>query len=593
MKKLFLLLTIILVFLTGCYKQLNFDNLPSELKDEKKLVLPETYEGKTVYFISSDEGVIDSFGNIYYDDKDHKVTITIIVEGYVDYKFVVLVKAREYINLENLNLDLKGQERILEDLTYKGKTLKLFSSNLNIIDSNGYIHYDNNSHQINITFSAEGFLSKTHTFNVFPKMEKINLDIITDLYGEENINVPESYKGKNLTFESLDETVIDNTGRVYYTNVIKTVKLIFKCEGYQDTEILFTVNPKEEVYYKLSFDDINKYILPEDIDINKVLKNRHLKIKIKKIEGNVLKYLKINNIDKTNIVNLETLEFEVQVTANLHFEIKYEKGDPLIDEYYKEAKGLKGNHLFVKLNQIISRNTNPVTYNDIKQILVKADAKIGKPNVLHGIYNNEELVGHWDGGESWNREHVWPNSRLGIPRVEPNEVSQGSDPHNLRACNKNVNSERNNNYYVDGSGPIGYIPYGRTYYPGDSHKGDVARILMYMVVRYKDILDLVKKPSGPNYHPEGAKMGDLTIFYKWHLEDPVDEFEKRRNNVIYSYQNNRNPFIDKPDLFLEVWKYLMQRHSYDISQYVSIINRFNNLIKVDLSYINKNTKLYM
>lgn len=592
MKKIFFLLAIISIFLVGCYNQLKFDNLPTELKDEKKLVLPETYEGKPVRFISSDESVIDNFGNIYYDDKDHKVTITLIVEGYSNYKFKVLVKAREYINIENLNLDLKGQEKILEELIYKGKTLKISSSNPNIISSNGYVFYDNDEHQVNVTFSAEGFLSKTYIFNVFPKMEKINLDIITNLYVEENINAPESYKGKPLTFESLDEKIIDNTGRVYYTNQIQTVKLIFKCEGYQDTEIIFTVNPKEEVYYKLSFDDTNKYILPDDIDINRVIKNKRIKIKIKKIEEHILEYLKINNVDQTNIVDLETLEFQIQVTDDLHFEIKYEKGDPLIEEYYKEAKGLKGSHLFVKLNQIISRNTNPITYNDIKQILVNADVKVGKPSVLHGIYNNEELPAYWDGGKSWNREHVWPNSRLGIPRVQPNEVNQGSDPHNLRACNPDVNSERSNNYYVDGSGAHGYVLSGKTYYPGDSHKGDVARILMYMAVRYKDILDLVKKPSGPNYHPMGAFMGDLSLFYKWHIEDPVDEFEKNRNNVIYRYQNNRNPFIDKPELFLEVWKYLMQRHNYDISEYVSLVNIFNNLIKVDLYYLNRN-KLYM
>ena len=74
----------------------------------------------------------------------------------------------------------------------------------------------------------------------------------------------------------------------------------------------------------------------------------------------------------------------------------------------------------------------------------------GTTPYLDGIYSNHEIIPYWDGGKTWAREHVWPNSRLGIPRVSGSSTNQGADVHNLRAINKGVNSSRSNRYFVDG-----------------------------------------------------------------------------------------------------------------------------------------------
>ena len=86
-----------------------------------------------------------------------------------------------------------------------------------------------------------------------------------------------------------------------------------------------------------------------------------------------------------------------------------------------------------------------------------------------------------------------------------------------------------------------------SYAPRDEVKGDVARILFYMTVRYSN-LNLVNSTS-----PAVYQMAMLNRLLQWHLEDPVDSFEMYRNDVIYSYQNNRNPFIDHPEFVEKLW----------------------------------------
>ncbi len=218
------------------------------------------------------------------------------------------------------------------------------------------------------------------------------------------------------------------------------------------------------------------------------------------------------------------------------------------------------NKLFEKISVVTAGNgSQNSSYGEVRQILEESDINQNKKTVLWGIYDNAEIPADWGSGNVFQREHVWPNSRLGIPRVNNNSRDQGSDPHNLRAIIGSTNSSRSNRYFVAGSGEAGYTIETDQYYPGDAHRGDVARILLYMAVRYKDILSLVETPGGTTYEPSGAQMGQLSILLDWHLKDPVDNFEINRNKVIYEYQGNRNPFIDRPEYFQPVWEYFMQQ----------------------------------
>lgn len=170
-------------------------------------------------------------------------------------------------------------------------------------------------------------------------------------------------------------------------------------------------------------------------------------------------------------------------------------------------------------------------------------------------------------GESfvWNREHVFSKSLANPVLIGlGSSKGPGSDAHNLRPVDRSTNSSRNNFKFTLGqgnsgrssitySGPQG--PETRGWYPGDEWKGDVARMMMYMYLRY-----------GEQCLPTAVGVGSqqfitddmIDLFLQWNIEDPVSEFEKGRNtfheNTTNTYaQGNRNPFIDNPYLATRIW----------------------------------------
>lgn len=150
----------------------------------------------------------------------------------------------------------------------------------------------------------------------------------------------------------------------------------------------------------------------------------------------------------------------------------------------------------------------------------------------------------------WNREHIYPQS-LGNPDL--GQIGPGADAHHLRACDVDRNGQRGNTKYSDGSGNSGASAGG--WYPGDEWKGDVARILMYMYLRYGN-------QCLPKVVVNGATVASDNnmplLLLEWNAEDPVTPFEDYRNtylgNANNSYgQGNRNPFIDNPYLATLIW----------------------------------------
>ena len=147
----------------------------------------------------------------------------------------------------------------------------------------------------------------------------------------------------------------------------------------------------------------------------------------------------------------------------------------------------------------------------------------------------------------WNREHVYPRS-IANPNLEVNFPGPGTDAHNLRASDSQMNSSRGNRIFESGSGNAGITAQGN-FYPGDEWKGDVARMMMYMYVRYTEqCLANDIAFSSNNSHVD---MPDLLL--QWNAEDPVSDFEMQRNDVISGIQGNRNPFIDNPYLATIIW----------------------------------------
>ena len=227
--------------------------------------------------------------------------------------------------------------------------------------------------------------------------------------------------------------------------------------------------------------------------------------------------------------------------------------------YYASLEGLSGAALKQALQDIIA-NPNVVhahSYGDITDILKVADQNPLNSNQVWLMYKETPRAKlDFQTGSSnigkWNREHIYPQSRGGfqdgtsdtpdginvwLPTSASDILAGHGDAHHLRAEDGPENSSRGNkNYGLDGyNGPTGNL---------SSWKGDVARSIFYMCVRYNG-LNVV---NGNLPETTVGQIGDLATLLTWNNLDPRDDFEMNRNNYIYTWQVNRNPFIDYPNL---------------------------------------------
>jgi endonuclease I/chitodextrinase len=149
----------------------------------------------------------------------------------------------------------------------------------------------------------------------------------------------------------------------------------------------------------------------------------------------------------------------------------------------------------------------------------------------------------------WNREHVYPKS-LANPVLVTSSAGPGTDAHNLRPADRTRNTSRSNRKFADGSGTASYITAEGNWYPGDEWKGDVARMMMYMYLRYGN----QTLPTNVGVGTTVASDNNMILlFLEWNAEDPVSDLEKQRNPVLETLQGNRNPFIDNPAFATQIW----------------------------------------
>lgn len=222
--------------------------------------------------------------------------------------------------------------------------------------------------------------------------------------------------------------------------------------------------------------------------------------------------------------------------------------------YYSSATGT-GSTLKSQLTSIMSSGQIQRSYGDFHYSAVIHDADPAYPGNILLAYNRASVSGSWDSGVTWNREHVWPQSR------QPGDASNSSrgnlgDPHALRPIDPGINSSRSNKPYgfEDSSGGYGAVASGY-YFPGDVDKGDIARQLFYSDTRYGSTgLTLVDST------PSGYQMGDLSSLVAWNYLDVPDDFERHRNQAIFSsglnpsyYTANRNAYIDRPEYVWSVY----------------------------------------
>ncbi len=270
-------------------------------------------------------------------------------------------------------------------------------------------------------------------------------------------------------------------------------------------------------------------------------------------------YLVVNN---SIIIRIEDNDYKI---ADFGTPLQPTKGKVTSTEpqgYYKNINGLAGNALRQALQDIIANPSvvRAQTYNDAINMLKEADQNPANSNQVWLVYSEKprskfDFQITSDNFNTWNREHTWPRSRGGFDNRIGDDAFDGkniywesnadstrhanSDGHGLRAEDSQENSSRGNQFYGEYNGPLDNK---------GSFKGDVARGIFYLDLRYNGLEVVNGFPE-----TEVGKFGDLATLLEWHKNDPPDDFEMNRNNVVYTWQYNRNPFIDMPELVDYFW----------------------------------------
>ena len=238
--------------------------------------------------------------------------------------------------------------------------------------------------------------------------------------------------------------------------------------------------------------------------------------------------------------------------------------------YYYSALGKNDESLMTALRNII-RNHTELSYNALWNAFKTTDTDA--QGYIIDMYSNCRYTPDQHGasaktvGEGYNREHSFPKSWFddGTPMY--------TDLFHLYPTDIRVNSQRSNypfgvckngtrltNGNLHGKGKLGTSTYpgysGTVFEPDDEYKGDFARTYFYMVTCYKNELPSWSGSPQLNYSANKYKAfstWSINMLMEWHRLDPVSEKEIKRNDAVYGFQRNRNPFIDHPELAEYIW----------------------------------------
>lgn len=257
--------------------------------------------------------------------------------------------------------------------------------------------------------------------------------------------------------------------------------------------------------------------------------------------------------------------------------------------YYDSVDTTSSATLRTTLHNVIKDHTRfPYTSSstDTWDILEEAQQDPANPSRIIDVYGNKSIAKIGGGVGPYNREHSWPKS-YGFP-----DDGSGNYPYTdcfqLFLCDSDYNSTRSNKpfrYCASGcteeptvfnngqGGGTGGYPGNSNWTSGDftlgtwevwaGRRGDIARAQFYLDVRYEggthgitgaaepDLIltdnETLIDSSNTGQNRSVAYMGMRSVLLQWHLQDPVDDWERHRNDVVASYQGNRNPFIDHPE----------------------------------------------
>lgn len=218
-----------------------------------------------------------------------------------------------------------------------------------------------------------------------------------------------------------------------------------------------------------------------------------------------------------------------------------------------------------ELSSLLRSTQRTLRYKCLWPALAESESNPTDTTQVQLIYKQKYLpVENRDCGkndpDSWNREHLWAKSR-GFPKKSSLAYR---DLHHIRASDRSVNTWRNNRYFVDfsvdeellslqnGECFTGCFRDKEYFEPPNDHKGEVARAILYMDLRYEGhpqdkTPDLILQKTYPERKSKLGKWGGLCTLLAWHRQDPPSDQERYRNQVIQAWQGNRNPFVDHPE----------------------------------------------
>ena len=234
--------------------------------------------------------------------------------------------------------------------------------------------------------------------------------------------------------------------------------------------------------------------------------------------------------------------------------------------YYNSANGLTGTPLKTALHNIIKGHTS-VSYAQLWNAFWSTDNKgngvvwdMYSDGAGYTYYLGSDQCGQYDSeGDCYNREHSWPQSWFNdqtTPRTDLHHIFPTDGYVNGRRGNYAFGEVRNASWTSRNGSKLGTCKTsgftGTVFEPIDEYKGDFARAIMYMSVRY--YTEDGSWGSSDMTTKSEIKPWAIQMLLCWNEQDPVSQKEINRNNTIYNdYQHNRNPFVDHPEYARMIW----------------------------------------
>lgn len=327
------------------------------------------------------------------------------------------------------------------------------------------------------------------------------------------------------------------------------------------------------------------------------------------------------------ILLFSTFTFLLTNINGLHEHVEAASYDPTsgaiyyadADKYYQGIDpSLTGEDLVVALSSLTSEGFVTHSYSSLPDIYQYSDLSNGMMRMVYTGTEKSFSSGSMPG--STNKEHVWPASWYGTGDREEGAGSPGADAHNVWPSASDLNSKRGSCAFDEldfatswkcsefGSYSYGTANDNDSYvwstafnnsngqnddamYPSEGHRGEIARILMYVATRYHNDTRYPVMLHDKAITLKSGRIGKLSTLLKWHYLEPPTEWEINRNNEVATrWHHNRNPFVDNPEYATLIYQYLPEPdQNAPTDAVLDVIEKYGNIEYDDPQSIEVNT----